>query len=234
MRALLLAALLACAPFSLRAQEQNAPAAPAAYNTVELQAEVHREIANDTLNAVLFIEASDANPARLADLLNKAASDALKIAADVKAVRARSGAQHSYPVYDRSQKLTGWRGRSEIRLESRDFQAASALIGKLQSTLQLSSLSFSVAPETRRQAENELIADAVKAFRARADIARAALGGKGYRLRRMAINTSGSAPPPRPMMRAMAASASPEVAAPQFEGGLSSVTVSVSGAIEVQ
>lgn len=218
---------LALAPVCAAAQT-----APEPYNTVELQAEASREIANDTLNAVLYAEANDANPAALADTLNRAANEALRLAADVKTVRARSGSSNSYPVYDRNQRLTGWRGRAEIRLDSRDFRAASALIAKLQSQMQLSSISFSASQDTRKSTENELIVEAVKAFRARADIARQALGGRSYKLRRIAIHTAGSAPPPRPMMRMAAASA--EVAAPQFEGGLSTVTVSVSGTVEVE
>lgn len=204
------------------------------YNTVELQAEANREIPNDTLNASLYVEASDADAAKVADVLNRAGNDALKAAGAFKAVRARSGGNSTYPVYDRNQRLTGWRGRAEIRLESRDFQAASALIAKLQAGMQLSSLSFNVSRELRTNTENELIAEAVKAFRARADIARQALSGRGYKLRRIAINTSGSSPPPRPMLRMSAAAASADVTAPQLEGGLSTVTVSVSGTVEVE
>lgn len=223
---------------SLWLMPQVVPAQPARaaepYNTVELQAEANREIPNDTLNASLYVEASDADAAKVADALNRAGNDALKLAAGFKAVRARSGGNNTYPVYDRNQRLTGWRGRAEIRLESRDFQAASALIAKLQAGMQLSSLSFSTSRELRIKTENELIDEAVKAFRARADIARQALGGKGYKLRRIAINTSGSAPPPRPMLRMSAAAASAEVTAPQLEGGLSTVTVIVSGTVEVE
>ena len=36
------------------------------YNTIELQAEAQREVANDTLSASLFVELNDANPAALA------------------------------------------------------------------------------------------------------------------------------------------------------------------------
>ena len=229
MRAAALAALQALLALTAPlAQAQTPPA----YNTVELQAEASREVANDSLNAVLYAEASDANPARLADMLNRAANEALKLAQAEPAVRARSGGFTSFPVYDRNQKLTGWRGRTELRLESRDFQAASALIAKLQEKLQLSSVSFSISQETRKSTENDLIAEAIKAFRGRADIARAALGGASYKLRRIALNTGMAGPPPRPLMR-MAAEAAP-VAAPVFEGGVSTVTVTAAGAIEVE
>lgn len=203
-------------------------------NIVELQAEAQREVANDTLSAQLYVEASDAAAAQVSNTLNRTINEALKIAADSKTVRVRSGNSQTYPVNDRNQKLTGWRGRAEIRLETRDFQAGAALIGKLQSTLQLSGMSFSVSPEARRAAENELITEAVAAFRARADIVRLALGGAGYRVRSMSISSGGFVPPRPVLMRAMSASAAPEVAVPQLEGGLSQVTVSVSGAIAVE
>lgn len=210
------------------------PADPVRLNTVELQADVQREVGNDTLSANLYIELNDANPAQLANALNRATNDALKIAADFKTVRARSGGNQTYPVYERNQRLTGWRGRAEIRLESRDFASSASLIGKLQSGMQLAGISFSVSPEARKAVENELIAEAVAAFRARADIVRLALAGKSYKLRRMAINTGGMAPPRPLLMQRAAAMASAEVATPQFESGVSVVSVNVAGAIEVE
>jgi len=204
------------------------------YNTVELQADALREVANDTLTATLYVEATDASAAQVASTLNRTLNEALRLAGDVKAVRARSGNNQTYPVYDRAQKLTGWRGRAEIRLESRDFQAMAALIGRLQSSLQLGSMQFSVSAEARKAAENELVTEAIAAFRARADIVRQALSGKSYRLRRLAINTGGFVPPRPIMARALASSQAAEVVAPQFEGGMSQVTVTASGTVEIE
>jgi predicted secreted protein len=203
------------------------------YNTIELQAEAQREVANDTLSASLFVELNDANPAALANAINKAANEALRLARDYKSVRVRSGNNQTYPVYAKGNILQGWRGRAEIRIESRDFEAASGLIGKLQAGMQLGSLSFSVSPEARRQTENELIAEAIGAFKARAEIVRGTLASRGYKILRLNVNSGSSAPPPRfAMARALAAGA-PEVAAPNLEGGVSLVTVTVGGAIEV-
>ena len=213
------------------AAAQSLPA-PERYNTVELQAEVQRETGNDTLNATLYVELNDSDAARLAGALNHAANDALALAREFKSVRVRSGNNQTYPVYDRQQRLTGWRGRAELRLEGKDFAAVSALIAKLQASLQLGQIAFSISPELRKTIEDELIAEAIKAFRARADIARAALGGRGYKIRRIALQSGGGLAQPRVMFsRAAAAEAIP---APQFEGGTSQITVSVNGAIEVE
>ena len=44
----------------------------------------------------------------------------------------RQGSRNSYPIYDtKGQKITGWRERAELRLESADFAALSKLTGEL-------------------------------------------------------------------------------------------------------
>jgi predicted secreted protein len=202
------------------------------YNVVELQAEAQREVQNDLLNATFYVELNDANPATLANEMNKSVNEALRVAKDYKIVRVRSGGNQTHPVYSKNNVLTGWRGRAEIRLESKDFDAASGLIGKLQTGMQLGNMNFSVSPEARRTAENELIAEAIGAFKARAEIIRSALAGRGYKLQRLKVANGYNAPQPKFAVARMAASAQ-EVTAPNLEAGVSIVTVTATGAIEV-
>jgi predicted secreted protein len=225
-----LAASLVALPAAAQPQAE-----PPRYNQVDLQAEVSREVANDLMNAVLFAEANDPSAAQVATQLSRITAEALKTAGEFKAIRTRSGFTSTFPVYDRAGKLTGWRGRSEIRLESKDVAAMSTLIGRLQSSLQLGGVTFSVSPEVRRQVQNELITEAVAAFRDRADIATKALGGRSYKIRRVSLNTGGFVPGPRPMMAERAMAAAPaSVPPPSFEGGTSTVQVSANGSIEVE
>ncbi len=208
-------------------------AEPPRYNTVELQAEAQREVQNDLLNAVLFVELNDASPAALASAVNKNVNDTLRIAKEYKNVRVRSGNNQTYPVYAKANVLQGWRSRAEIRIESRDFESASALIGKLQAGMQLGNMTFSVSPEARRAAENELITEAITAFKARAEMIKTALAGRGYKLQRLNVASGYNAPQPRFAMAARAASSTAEVTAPNLEAGVSVVTVNANGAIEV-
>lgn len=204
------------------------------FNQVELQAEASREVQNDLMTANLYAEASDPSAAKVADQLNRVTADALKTAGAEKAVKARSGYSQTYPVNDRNGKVTGWRGRSEIRLESKDTRAMAALIGRLQSSMQLSGASFSVSPELRRQVENELINEAVAAFKSRADIAAKAIGGRTFKIRRIGLNAGGGGPVPRPMLARGLAAQSAEVSAPVFEAGTSVVNVVAAGTVEVE
>ena len=203
----------------------------AGYNQVVLQAEAQREMPNDMLNATLYVELSDASPVALAAALNRAANEALLAAREFRSVRAYSGNNQTFPIYSKGNVLQAWRARAEIRLESRDFEAASRLMGKLQASMQLGGTTFSVSPEARQQAEDELIAQAVAAFKARARIVQDALSGRSYKIRNLRVNTGFNAPAPR-FLRAMAASTA-EVPAPGLEGGVSVVKVHTEGTIEV-
>ena len=209
------------------------PMAPQRYNVIELSASAQREVANDLMTAQLFIELQDANPAQLANQLNRALAEGVRQAKDYPMIKVRTGNNQTYPVYGRNNQAQGWRGRAELRLETRDFAAGAALLGKLQASLQLGGMQFGVAPETRLKVENELIAEAIGAFRARADIAKIALGGKSYKTQRISIISGGGGQPPRQFMRA-AAMADSSVAAPPVEAGESVVIVSANGAVEVE
>jgi len=204
-------------------------ASPPLFNLVTLSAQAEREVANDTLFATLVAEAEGADPAQLADGVNRAMRRALDLARGYGNVRARSGNYQTYPVYDKK-RVGRWRVRQELRLESADFAAATELIGKLQSILAVAQLSHGVSGDARRQAENSLFEEAIAAFEARARLARDALKAKGYRMRD--LNLSGGGPvPPRPLtMRAMAA----EVAAPALESGSTRIAVTVSGTVQLQ
>jgi predicted secreted protein len=221
-----LAALLPLAATAVAAESRQPH-----YNVVELRAEAQREVQNDLLSAVLYVEMNDANPAALASAVNKSVNEGLRAAKEYRGVKARSGNNQAYPVYSKNNTLQGWRARAEIRLESRDFEAASALIGKLQATMQLASLNFSVAPESRKAVEDELMVEAIKAFQARAEVAKGALGGRDYKLVHVSVASGYSGPQPR-FALARAAPA-PEVAAPNFEAGTSQITVTASGAVEI-
>jgi predicted secreted protein len=224
---LLLLVLSLSVPPALAAE----PAQPR-YNAVEFQSEAQREVRNDLLNATLYIELNDSNPATLASAINKSVNDALRAAKEHKGVTVRSGNNQTRPVYSRDGKQQGWRGRAEIRIESRDFDAASALIGRLQAKMQPAHVGFSISPDTRRAVQDELAIDAIRAFKARADVLKTALAGRSYKIVR--LNVDGGHQPPQPLFAAARAGVSAEsVTPPTFESGMSLVTVVVRGTIEI-
>ena len=165
-------------------------------------------------------------PARLAALLNERIATALNAAKAVSQVKTSSGQLSTWPLYDNN-RITGWRGRAEIRLESRDIERASQLIGQLQGSLQISQIGFSVSDEARRKTEAELIPQAINAFRDKARLISQTLGSRDYKLVEMRVEHNGNPGmqlfrAPRNSKLAMAAEASP---APGFAPGASEISV---------
>lgn len=226
MRSLLLALLLA--PLALDAQ----PAAEPLFNLVHLNAQADREIPNDLLVATLAAEAEGADPAQIADGVNRTMQRALAAALAYKSVKSQSAGYQTVPVYDKN-RIARWRVRQELRLESSDFAAATELIGKLQSSLGVTGLGLSVSGEVRRRAENALIAEALAAFDERARVVRDAMKAKGYRVRDLQIGTGA---PPRPVFATAAgrAMSADSVAQPAIEPGSTRVLITVSGTIQLQ
>jgi predicted secreted protein len=205
------------------------------YNQVALRAEASQSIDHDEMQVSLYSEAQDSDPARLAALISKNMNAAVAKARSVKQVQVSLGSRNSYPVYDsKRQNITGWRERAELRLESTDFAALSQLSADLLDTLQMSGMSFSIAKATRQQAEDSLYKDAIQAFNARAGLITKAMGGNGFRIVSLNLNSGGFRPPMPVRMEAMKSMSMMSDAAPQeIEAGSSDVTVTADGVIEV-
>ncbi|UZE30024.1 SIMPL domain-containing protein [Pseudomonas asplenii] len=204
------------------------------YNQISLRAEANREVARDLMIVTLYTEAQNADPAKLAAQITTSMNKALDEAREVKAVTLRQGSRNSYPIYDsKSQRITGWQERAELRLESSDFAALSKLTGDLMQTLKMDSMNFAISTAARKTNEDALLKDAVDAFKARAQIATEALGGKSYKIVNLNL-TSGGYPQPyarAPMM--MKAAEMDSAPTPQIEAGTSEVKMSADGVIEV-
>ena len=109
------------------------------------------------------------------------------------------------------------------------------LIGKLQTDkVLLSSIDFSVKRETRKALEDELITEALSAFRSRAALIAKGLGAKEWSLVEMSVGHSGGHPR-RVQMRAEADMMSmSKAAAPAFEAGTSEIQIQVNGNVEIE
>lgn len=102
------------------------------YNQVSVRAEVNQQVQRDLMTVTVYTESQNTDPAKLAAAVTETLNKALGEARQVKEVTIRQGSRNSYPIYDdKGQKITGWRERAELRLESPDFAALSKLTGEL-------------------------------------------------------------------------------------------------------
>lgn len=220
-----IALTLALLWFAARAEE-----APT-YDRVSISVSEQDEIANDTLIAVLYVQREGTKQSEVADAVNKTMRAALDTARAVDAVNVQTLGYVTSPVYNR-ETITGWRARQSLRLDSGDSVALTQLVGTLQETLAVESITYAVSPAARRSAETRLIVAAMQAFKQRATLVATQLGRTGYRIVHVDVSAGGFAPPPMPM-RAMAMARAAEIAPPAVEAGEQTLSVTISGTIEV-
>jgi predicted secreted protein len=214
----------------------SAQTLPQPRNQVSFSVSAEREVANDWTTGTIGTTASGSDPSELAARINTQMGEALAIAKQAKGVRVTSGAYNTYPEYGDGNRIVRWQASQDLILESKDTGPVAKLLGKLQERgLLLRSISFSVSRETQRKLEEELVAEAVAAFRARAALVAKSFGKASYGL--ITVNVGGGGfQPPMPMMRAEMAmmSKSGAAPAPSLEGGTSHLRMDISGTIELE
>ncbi|KVH68669.1 hypothetical protein WL05_16215 [Burkholderia ubonensis] len=212
------------------------PHFPEPSGVLSLSSQASAEVPQDIIHITLFYEQQAKDPGSLTSALNQRADAALAQAKAVSGVTAHTGAFSVYPSTDRDGRISAWRGRTEVVLESRDFAAASKLAGQLSNLMQVANVEFSLSPEAQRAAEQKLTTEAIKSFRVRADEAAKAFGYNNYSIRDVNVG-SGRNVQPYPRMMAMAAPAmdSAKMSAPiAVEGGKATVSVTVNGSVQMK
>lgn len=192
-----------------------------------LQAAASARIAQDTVRITLASEVSDTSQTAISDALGKTMDSVMKQAKADTRVKVSSGNFRIWPMNDQDGKISNWRGRGEIYIESADFGAASQLAAALSDRMPISNLDFSVSPEARANKEEALLGEAAQAFRDRAQALTTAFGFTAYSIKEINLDGAGTRYESAPRMMSMAAD---KVGVP-LEAGTETVTVSIRGSI---
>lgn len=214
-------------------------AEPLRYDQISLSAQASKSIDNDTLVATLYTQQEGENAEALAQTVNRLMGDAVKHAKTVKEVKVQTLDYSTQPIYGKgsfngASKLTGWRIRQSIRLESKNAPALSRLIADLQETLAVSNIGYTVSPERRRSAQDGIIRTAIANFNARAALISKEMKRGGYRVVNMSVNTTGYNPMPYQLRSAPMLEGRAKIsAAPAMEAGTQQIQVNVTGTIEL-
>lgn len=206
------------------------------YNQISLRAEASQEVAHDQMQVILYTEEQDTDPARLASKVTKTLNAALEQARKHTKISVKLGNRSSYPVHDsKGQKITAWRERAEVRLESTEFSELSALTGELLQSLKMADMQFSIAAKTRISNEDELLKEAISAFQARAKLVSEAFGSSSYKVVNLNLNSNGFSSPPiyGRAGKMLSAMMTEDAAVPEIEAGSSQVSIVADGVIEI-
>lgn len=232
--------ILALALFAVVAQAQEPVAMPSTNKLlpplVNLQAQARAEVAQDTIEFVMFVQKEGTDQKKVSQEVNQVLKKALEQArrgAEGANIKVYSGAFSVSPRYDNEGKITRWQARGEVVLESTEIDRAAALAGTLSDTLSIARMNFRLSKEARAKQEQALTQTAIQAFEQRAQLMTEALGYDHYRLKSLAIESSGGFYQPRraggPEMMAMVASDQQSSIA--AEAGQEEVTVVILGEI---
>ncbi|MFM0069047.1 SIMPL domain-containing protein [Paraburkholderia aspalathi] len=198
---------------------------------LSLSVQAGEKVPQDTVIVTMFYETQAKNASSLGDLLNLHAAEALRIAKGVANVSVHSGEFTESPATGRDGRITVWRGRTEVMLESSDFAATSKLAARMSGTMQIGSVTFSVSPQARNAAGEELATRAIASFRKQAQANAQAFGYGGYVVRKVSVNT-GAGDGGRQF--AELSSAGGNDAGPVgLQAGTETVTVQVSGSVRM-
>ena len=201
------------------------------YDRIHLSASAQTQVENDTVIAVLYAQEEGSDASQLANLVNTHISKAVEIVKQHEAIKLQTSGYSTSPVYHKN-KISGWRVRQTLRLESRDMTLVSNLLGQLQQTLALQEINFSVSPQLKNSTDDRLITEALEVFEQRAKKITLQLGRKNYKIVDINVSTSPGHYPRRHYEAAMMSAA--KVAAPSIEGGEQTLQVTASGQIEME
>jgi predicted secreted protein len=233
------AVLAACAVSSCCAVlPAHAQALPQPENIVQLAASATVEVPQDWLS--IELQAVRTGPdagqvqAELKAVLEAALANA-KRSARAGAVEVSTGSMAVMPRYGRDQRIASWAGTATLVVEGADIAAVSEVAGRLQG-LNVTRAGFRLGRAARDRAEQDVQAQAIARFRAKATEVARSFGFTGYVVREVSVSLQDGGGI-RPMFAAARAksdfSESADAPVP-VEAGKTPVTVQVSGSIQLR
>lgn len=220
----------------------SADAAPS--GVVNLSSSATAEVAHDLIYLTLSTTREGTDAGKVQSELTQALDAALAVVrplAKPGQIDLRVGGFSLFPRYGDTKAdknsgagaITGWRGSVELAIEGRDIAAISQLAGRI-STLTISNVGYGTSLALREQTESTLSNDAIARFRARAADYAKQFGYSSYAIREVTVGADDARPTVRPFLRVLQQGTSAAPAGLAVEAGTGTVTVSVSGTVQLE
>jgi predicted secreted protein len=209
----------------------------ALHNVVQLSASGSVDVQQDLLVLTLS-SARDGKDAAVVQSQLRQALDAAVLEARRNAepgqMEVRTGNFSLYPRYSQNSQINGWQGNTELVLQGRDFARITSTAARITS-MAIAQVAFSLSAQQRSKVERDAQTLAIENFKTQAADLTRAFGFADYTLREVSVNSNSYAPGPRPRMAALEAKSAMVSDAPiAVEAGKSTVTVNVSGSVQMR
>ena len=209
------------------------PVAPA--GVVALTATASIEVTRDLMAVTLSATREGIDASAVQSALKQALDAALDEARGVARagqIDVRTGNFSMNPRYSNKGQMNGWQGTAELVIEGRDLPGIGQLAGRIQS-MTIARVAQGLSREQREKAEGGVTAQAISRYRAQAAEVTKQFGYASYAVREVSVNSNEQGGNPEPMMmRAKVFSAAADAPLP-VEAGLASVSVTVSGTVQM-
>ena len=211
--------------------------APAPLNVANLSASSSIEVMQDLLTLTLSTTRDGADAAvvqtQLKTVLDTALTEMRKIA-QPGYMDVRTGGFSMSPRYDKKNQINGWEGTADLVLEGRDIPRIAAAAGQVRG-MAVAHAGFNLSRETRSKVAGEAQTQAIANFKANATEITRSFGFTSYTLREVSINAdSGQMQPSMLMASRNRGFSSMETTPIPVEAGKSTVTVNVSGSVQMR
>lgn len=217
---------------SAHAQEANGNTLP--FNVFSLSASASGEAANDLMRITVVAQDEGEDSAELQSQINATMQWALSRLRPYTQIEVKTQDYQTSPKYNKNRtSIIGWRASQSLKLETTDVKSAGDAIRKLQERLQVSNIRFEPTPSTRSTVEDQLINEALDAFKQRAQLIRSNIGAPGYNLLDVNVQTGSSFVQPQFRTDVAYSRAAQSVEQPALEAGTSRITVNVTGRIQL-
>lgn len=205
---------------------------------ISLAADAYREVQQDRVILTLSKEARGEEAKALADEVNKAINAVMESGKTNQKLELKTGAYNLWPQqeYDENGKRTGkttYVVNGEVIVSSTDMVEATRFIEQVSEHMNLSNIAFDMTTEVRRQVENEIRAEAIQSFQAKARAVSREFGFDNYDIKYVQLNDSSVIHTPTPRFRAAKAEMAQamDFAGPELAAGKERVTITLSGEI---
>lgn len=210
------------------------PAAEPA-NLVSLTASASAEVVQDWVSVTVGVQREGSDAGAVQQQLSRVLSPALQAAraqAQPAELEVATGAFQVLPRYGQEGRIASWQGRAELVLSGRDLARVSALATRLEGMTVLQ-VRWSLSAALRQRTEDEVQAQAVQRFRARAQALAAQFGFASHQLREVQVGAADTGMPVQPLMARASAAAAPAAPLP-LEAARTTVGVTVSGTVQLK
>lgn len=207
---------------------------PSERPVAELSATVSSEVRQDQVQVVLAAEMQDDSATNVNRRLSEVVEQARKRLGSPQSVRITTGALQTYPRYDQDGRIVGWQGRAELILRSGDVLTVASSADNVTDLLAVSGVSFSLSDIARRAEQSRLMDSVAQAFREKATTTARVFGFSGFQIKSLTVSDSGESIAHRTMMMSAMASDTAEKASLTLLPGVQTVSVTVTGLVELR